>query len=126
MPTLPTLSSSFAVTHIDEDLTNTPLSYHENELFFNCQLKNLRGVTLKNCKMQHSSVKSDTLEELLGLTVTLDCGTFANVEISELMFDLMLMLLIKTKGNTAKRRKLIDLLGESRVRELLTALKRTE
>ena len=125
MPTLPTLSE-FAATHIDQDLTGVWLGHHENELLFNCKFKDVRGAVLKDCKLQHSAFVTDSLEDLLGLTVTLDCGSFANVELSELVFDAMVMLLIKTKGNTEKRRKLIEVLGEDRVRELLTALRNLE
>jgi hypothetical protein len=116
----------FVATHIDQDLTGGWLGHHENELFFNCKLKDVRGAVLKDCKLQSSAFVTDSLEDLLGITLTLDCGSFANVEFSPLVFDAMLMLLIKTKGNVEKRKKLIEVLGEARVRELLWAFKGLE
>lgn len=112
--------------HIDEDLTSGALGVRENELFFNCTLKDLRNTTLKNCNMQHSRVLTDDPKDALGLTVTLDCKTFQDVELSPMVFDLLLVLLLKTKGNLERRKKLLDLVGKDRVKEILLKLGKLE
>lgn len=122
----PTKVRHFAAKAIDQDLSGAPLGHRENELFFNCTFKDLRNTTFKNCDLNHSKFTSDRAEELLGLTVTLNCHSFENVELSPFVFDLMLTLLLKTKGNVEKRRKLIEVIGEDRLRELLTQLKQVE
>jgi hypothetical protein len=121
-----TPNGDFRATHIDEDLKGVSIGSRENELFFNCELKDLRGVTLKNCVLTNSRVLTDRVEDALGLTVTLDCHTFEDLELSPLMFDLLLVLLLKTKGNEEKRRKLVEVIGRRRVVELLGELKQVE
>jgi hypothetical protein len=121
-----TPNGDFRATHIDEDLKGVSIGSRENELFFNCELKYLRGATLKNCVLTNSKVLTDRVEDALGLTVTLDCHTFEDLELSPLMFDLLLVLLLKTKGNVEKRRQLIAVIGRARVVELLGQLKRLE
>jgi hypothetical protein len=76
--------------------------------------------------MNGSKLLTDKIEDALGLTATLDCHSFDNVELSPLLFDLFLVLLLKTKGNETKRRKLIQVIGEDRVRQLLSQLSEIE
>lgn len=73
----------------------------------------------KNCVLTESKVTAKGIDKLLGLTVTLDCNTFGDVELSEDMFDLLLLLLCKGKGNNEKRAKLLALVGEDRAYSLL-------
>lgn len=86
----------------------------------------MRDVTLRNCTLAQSTFLTDKIEDALGFTVTLDCMTFDDLELSPLMFDLLMVLLIKTKGNTEKRRRLIDVLGHERLHEILKAMRQLE
>lgn len=99
-----------------------PPGNYENELFYNCEMDVVKGVTLKGCTLLRSRLKTKNIEDALGFTVTLDCKTFEELELSPLMFDLLCVLLIKTKGNTEKRKRLIDILGNQRLHELLSAM----
>lgn len=116
----------FSASHIDEDLRGSPAGEHDNELFFNCTFDNVRQSTFKNCTMHNSKFLVNRIEDALGLTATLDCKSFSDLELSPLMFDLMLVLLLKTKGNDEKRKKLIDVIGKERVVELLRKLEKIE
>jgi hypothetical protein len=115
----------FQLRHIDEDCESIE-GFHEKELFFNCVFKNLNGLTLKDCDLNKSKFLTDRVEDALGFTLTLDCNSFQDVEYSELLFDLLLVLIAKTKGNTEKRRKIVDILGKNRVLELLQSLSSLE
>jgi hypothetical protein len=99
---------------------------HSNELFSECVFDQVNNLTLKNCVLAGSEVVTDRIEDALGLTVTLDCNTFNKVKLSELMFDMMLILLFKTSGNTEKRLKLLDVVGKDRAKQLLDAFKTIE
>lgn len=113
-------------THIDENCEALSGS-HENALFYNCTFNHLRNVTLKNCVLTGSKFLTKDLRDALGFTMTLgDCGSFKDVEYSEELFDLYLCMAIMTKGNTEKRRKLLDIVGRDRVREILQTLSTLE
>jgi hypothetical protein len=116
----------FRRLHIDKDLKSGTLGFREDELFFNCDFNDLRGVTLKDCDLNGSRFHTDKVQDALGFTMTLDCKSFDNVEYSPFLFDLLLVLMMKTKGNDSKRRKLLQVLGEDRAREILTQLKGLE
>lgn len=104
----------FKEIHIDKDLTWLHSVQLENSLLFNCTLKDLRNLTLKNCDLNRSSFVTDKVSDALGFTLTLDCGSFNNVEYSPLLFDLLLYLLTTTKGNDEKREQLVGLLGKGK------------
>ena len=99
---------------------------HTNELFYNCSVDKVAGLTLKHCVLSGTQFVTQGIKNLLGLTVTLDCNTFNNVEFSADMFDLMLLLLCKTKGNTEKRAKLIEVVGRDRAYQLLKQMEYLE
>lgn len=105
-------------THIDEHIPALE-GVHEDELFHNCTIDRVAGATIKNCCMAESTLNLQSLDDAMGVTVTLDCHHFANVEFSELAFDYFMFLLIRTKGNIAKRKQLIKILGEQRFLEML-------
>jgi hypothetical protein len=112
--------------HQDENCETTK-GFHENELFWNCTFKELNGLTLKDCVLRNSRFFTEKLEDALGFTFTVgDCHTFEDVEYSEFLFDLFLVMLLKTKGNTEKRRKILDMVGHDRVRDLLQQFKTLE
>jgi hypothetical protein len=97
----------FSETHIDENLGRIKGTF-ENALFFNCTFESLDGLTLKNCVLNHSTVTAKNPSDLLGTTITLDCHTFENVELTSEAFDMLLLLLCKTEGNAEKRRAIIQ------------------
>lgn len=111
--------------HIDQDCSD--LSGRQvDHVFFNCTFRRLDGLTLERCDLNHSKFVTDTVEDALNFTITLGCLSFRNVEFSPLLFDLMLCLLIKSSGNTEKRRQLIEVMGRQRTAELLQILKGLE
>ena len=79
----------------------------ENTLFFNCKFGSLKNLTLKNCVMDQSQFTETDPSRMLGFTVTLDCNSFSGIELSPEAFDLICMLLAKSKGNLEKRQALI-------------------
>lgn len=116
---------SFAFLHVDQNCEDV-VGEHENELFFNCVFKHLNGLTLKGCDLNRSRFDTDNIRDALDFTLTLNCNSFTNVQYSELLFDLMLLLLTKTKGNDEKRKKLIDVVGRERADKLLRILRTLE
>lgn len=115
----------YNATHIGEAIPSLQ-GVHENELFYNCTVNKTAHATLKDCVMIGSKFPIDDLRDMLPMTVTLDCFTFGNVELSETMFDAFLLLLCKTKGNTEKRSKLIGIIGRERAYELLKKMETLE
>ena len=116
----------FSETHIDENLGRIKGTF-ENALFFNCTFESLDGLTLKNCVLNHSKVTARNPSDLLGTTVTLDCHTFSNVEMTPEAFDMLLLLLCKTKGNEEKRRAIIKhVVGHDNALQHLRAMKTLE
>jgi hypothetical protein len=105
-----------------KDLTG----HHENELFFECEFKNLTGLTLKDCVLDRSRFTTDSIREALDFTMTLSCHSFNGVEYSPLLFDLLLTLITMTKGNEEKRAKLIDVVGKNRYETIRRVLNRIE
>jgi hypothetical protein len=115
----------FDEVHIEQDcqeLTGT----HENGLFFGCVFDRLTGLTLKDCDLNRSQFLTSKVRDALGFTLTLDCNSFSGVEYSPLLFDLFLCLATLTKGNDAKREKLLDVVGRERAAALLRILRATE
>lgn len=119
------MSRQFSAVHIDEDCTALE-GEHDNALFFNCKFKNLKGVTLRNCDLSTSQFVTDDVRDALNFTVTLNCHSFRDVELSETLFDLYLLMLCKSAGNDDKRDKLLDVIGRDRAERWLTLLKRIE
>lgn len=116
---------TFSAVKIGEDC-KTLTGHHENELLFECEFEKLTGLTLRNCDLNRSRFTTKYIRDALGLTVTLDCHSFQNVELSPLLFDLMLALLTKTTGNDHKREQLIGVIGEQRYEAFKRALDETE
>lgn len=100
--------------------------HHKGRTFFNCTFRKLNGLTLEECDLNRSQFLTDTIEDSLGFTATINCHTFGNVELSPFLFDLLLCLLLKTKGNTEKRRMLLEVIGKDRAYELLSKMKDLE
>lgn len=116
---------NFSETHIGEDCS-TLSGVHENGLFFDCTFCNLNGLSLKDCVLDRSKFKTEKLGDALGLTLSLNCHSFRDVEFSPLLFDLFMMLAYMSKGNDEKREKLLDVVGRDRAAAILRALKKVE
>lgn len=99
---------------------------HDNALFYECTFDKLNGLTLRDCVLHSSKLITSRIKDALGFTVTLGCHSFRGVELSPLLFDLMLCLLYMTVGNNEKREKLLDVLGRDHAAGLLKALRRIE
>lgn len=115
----------FSDMFIDKDFVNVTQDF-DNALLYNCIWHKLNGVTLKNCDLNHSKIPIQKIEDILNFTVTLNCKSFNNVELSELVFNLFLILLYKTKGNDTKRRKILELIGTEEAKKLLSTLEGIE
>lgn len=101
------------------DIENLQLyGRYENTLIFNCSIHNLENVQLLNCDLNYSKLLIDNIINLRNFSCTMNCGTFENVELSPLIFDLILMLLIKSRGNEQRRKRLFRMLGVERIRDL--------
>ena len=87
------------------------------ELFYECTFKNLRGTVFEHCSLLESSFEPDRIEDLLGLTLTLDCFTFKDVRLNKLTFDALVYLLAQTKGNDQQREVLMRLLDAGRAEQ---------
>lgn len=115
----------FSETHIEEDCRHLS-GVHDNGLFFGCSFDKLNNLVLKNCDLNRSRFETSHIIDTLGFTMTLGCHSFKNVEFSELLFDLFLLLVSMTKGNDEKRAKLLDVVGRERAEALLRVLHRVE
>ncbi len=115
----------YSEIHIGEDCKDISGRF-ENALFFECQFPKLRGLTLERCVLTRSSFKPETLRDALGFTATFDCHSFKDVELNELAFDALLVLLTLTKGNTEKRNKLVEVIGKDRYLQLIRKTSKLE
>ncbi len=98
-----------------------------NVEFYNCTFKNLANATLTNCSLSGCKFDMTKPEEIIGLSVTMDCFSFSNLELSPEVFDLLLLLICKTKGNNEKRLAIIEtIVGHDRAIELLRELEHLE
>jgi hypothetical protein len=110
---------------IDREHLNL-IGRHVNELIYNCSIDSLSNVELINCDLSKSKFLIDDINNLKNFSLTLDCGSFKDVTLSPLIFDLILMLLLKTKGNDTKRKKLISVIGKDRMKDLFAMMEGIE
>lgn len=104
--------------YIDKEVRLEPREYRD-VLFFNCKLHPHPKAILINCCLDRSELVGNGLGAI-GMHVGLDCQHFGGVTLSEDAFDQFLLLLVRTRGNTTKRQKIIDLIvGKARAKELL-------
>jgi hypothetical protein len=113
---------NFTEEHIGEDCSSVT-GRHTNALYFECEFKKLNGLTLEQCDLNRSKFTPATLRDALNFTVTLNCFSFKNVELNDIAFDSILMLLTLTKGNDDKRRTLAEVIGLERYTQLLRIAK---
>ena len=117
----PCSSSSSNPVFIDENCGDKTGEF-EGAVFHNCSFKHLNGLTLKKCDLSNSRFETDSIRDALDFTMTLNCLSFKGVEYSETLFDLLLCLMVQSKGNDEKRRKLVAVLGEAKLKSLLRTL----
>jgi hypothetical protein len=116
----------FKEKHVAETFDRVP-EPKKNVEFYGCTFKDLAGATLQNCSLSGCKFVMTKPEEIIGLTVTMDCFSFSNVELSPEVFDLLLLLICKSKGNTEKRKAIIEkIVGHDRAIELLRELEHLE
>lgn len=117
---------TYSKTHFNEDVRNLKGTF-DNHLFHNCTFGSLKDLTLTNCVLSESKFTESDPAKMLGFSVTLDCHSFSGVELSPEAFDLICMLLVKTKGNIEKRKALIQhVVGQDASRKYLTQLQNLE
>lgn len=115
----------FSASHLSENFQDN-IGVHENELFFNCTFNKLNGAVLKDCDLMNSKFITSKLRDALGFTLTLNCHSFKGVEFSEELFDMMLALLVISKGNDEKRKQLVEVIGANKFSKLKRLLKAIE
>lgn len=112
--------------HIDEEFKEAPPSKRGAE-FYDCTFHRLAGVDLLDCTLYGSKFVMKNPEDVIGLGITLDCYTFNNLELSPEVFDFLMLLICKTKGNNEKRRVILEnVVGHDRAIELLRTFKNLE
>lgn len=99
---------------------------HHKELFYNCIFDDLNDLVLSNCDLSNSKIITNDIRKCMNFTVTINCNSVRNVEVSELVFDLFLIMMSKTKGNDEKRQKLLDIVGKDKADKLLNIVSRLE
>jgi Zn-finger protein len=98
-----------------------------NVEFYNCTFHKLGNASLTNCSFNGCKFAMTNPEDIIGLNIAMDCFTFSNLELSPEVFDMLLLLICKTKGNADKRRAIIEsVVGHDRSIELLRTLERVE
>ena len=111
---------------MDVEFNKAPES-SDGDKYYDCTFHKLNGVMLKNATLRGSKFAMTKPEDIIGLTITMDCFTFDSLELSEEVFDMMLLLICKTKGNTAKRLRIIrDIVGNDKAAHLLKQMKRLQ
>ena len=116
----------FKEIHNREVFEEAPSSKNNVE-FYNCTFKKLANATLTNCSLSGCKFDMTKPEDIIGLSLTMDCFTFSNLELTPEVFDLLLLLICKTKGNTEKRLAIIEnIVGHDKSVELLRTLEHLE
>lgn len=112
--------------HIDKDFPEVPEPKDGAE-FYSCTFHKLRGARLTNCTLKDCKFVMTKLEDIIGVNLAMDCFTFSDLELSEEVFDALLLLICKSTGNTKKRAAIIkDIVGHDRALQLLREMKTLE
>lgn len=115
----------YAATHFKEALPDVSGCHFQNELFSECTFGRVRGAEFKNCVLAGSNFEADDIRDILGVTLTLDCFTFENMEPSALALDAILFLLTMTRGNGAARQKIEAAIDPERLEKFRRLFPRT-
>ncbi len=111
--------NAFREKHSSEDITEVPAP-KEGALFHRCTFHKLNGAVLKDCKLYGSKFVMTKPQDIIGVTLTMDCDTFTNVELSPEVLDYLLLLICRTSGNNTKRLAIIEkVVGHDRSVQLL-------
>lgn len=81
---------------------------------------------MSNCDLSESKFTTDDIRDMMNFTVTINCHSARNVEYSDLMFDMFLIMMAKTKGNDEKRDKLLDIVGREKAEKIFKLISRLE
>ena len=112
--------------HIDKDFPEVPPPTDGAE-FYGCTFHKLRGARLTNCVLKDCKFVMTKLEDIISVSLSFDCFTFSDLELSEEVFDALLLLICKSSGNTKKRRDIIEnIVGHDRALKLLKEMKNLE
>lgn len=119
-------SRDYSEVHIGEDCSHLAGRYF-NALFYDCTFSRCAGLDLNNCVLENSKLTATEPQDIIGVSITLNCHTFHNLELSSEAFDLLMLLICKTKGNHDKRRAIVDqIVGRERAVELLRKMRTLE
>jgi hypothetical protein len=122
----PSKPRQYSETHIDEDCSHLRGRF-VNALFFGCTFSRCDGLDLNNCVLEHSKLTATEPQDILGVSLTLNCHTFKNLELTPDAFDLLMLLVCKMKGNTDKRKAILEhVVGRDRAGELLRKMRTLE
>lgn len=117
---------AFKEIHVDKDFTEVPPPTDRAE-FYDCTFHKLRGARLTNCSFKGCKFAMTSLEDIIGVNLAMDCFTFDNLELSPEVFDALLLLICKSKGNTKKRKDIIEnIVGHDRALTLLREMETLE
>jgi hypothetical protein len=116
----------YSETHIGEDCSHLRGRFF-NALFYDCTFSRCDGLELSNCVLEHSKLTATEPQDILGVSLTLNCHSFSNLELSPEAFDLLMLVICKSKGNHEKRRAIIEhVVGKERAIELLRKMRTLE
>lgn len=112
--------------HHGENLPDLEGMRFSRELFANCVLKRVKSTIFEHCSLQFSHMQPESLDDILGVTMTLDCFSFEDVEWNELSFDAILYLLTLTRGNDEKRAILRRMVSDKQLEAFDRVFKKVE
>jgi hypothetical protein len=112
-------------THIEQDCRELT-GHHKDALFFGCEFDKVAGLVLENCDLNKSRFLTTEIKDALKFTLTLNCHSFKGVEYSPLLFDLLVVLMLMSRGNDEKRQRLVQVIGRERIVEILRQIKYLE
>lgn len=115
---LPVPRGPWTEQHVGEDLRMQGRHF-KNALLQRCRFERMRSAVLDHCCLSESKIEPRRVVDLLGLTVTLDCLSWRDVELNPLAFDMMMYLLAIGRGNDEKRHKLISMIEPAHMIELV-------
>lgn len=107
---------NYTETHMGETLPDVRGRRFVNALLSDCTFRKVAGAQFINSVLAGSKLDADDIRDFLGTTMTLDCFTFENLELSPPAFDAILFLLTMTRANDASRAKLEQVIDPHRLR----------
>lgn len=102
--------------HIGENLGDVSTRRFVRENFFECTITCMRNTVFEHCSLAFTKLEPKRISDLLGLTMTLDCFTFQDLEMNELAFEILLYLISTSKGNDEKREAIRSLISAKNLR----------